>query len=40
MRIAVPVYDESLKIFGNTGHTPFLLSLSKKAQECSKKLIY
>ena len=30
MKIAVPVYDESLKIFGNTGHTPFFAVFEQK----------
>ena len=30
MKIAIPVYDENLKIFGNTGHTPFFAVFEQK----------
>lgn len=40
MKVAVPVFDESLRIFGNTGHTPFLQYLSKRVVECLSNLIY
>ncbi len=38
MRIAVPVYDESLKIFGNTGHTPFFAIFEQKGAGMFKKI--
>ena len=30
MKVAVPVFDESLRIFGNTGHTPFFAVFEQK----------
>lgn len=37
MKIAVPVYDESLKIFGNTGHTPFFAVFEQKGRGMFKQ---
>ncbi|WP_297811222.1 hypothetical protein [uncultured Helicobacter sp.] len=38
MKIAVPVYDESLRIFGNTGHTPFFAVFEQKGEGMFKKI--
>lgn len=38
MKIAVPVYDESLRIFGNTGHTPFFAVFEQKGAGMFKKI--
>ena len=38
MKIAVPVYDESLKIFNNTGHTPFFAIFEQSGNGMFKKI--
>ncbi len=38
MKIAVPVYNESLRIFGNTGHTPFFAVFEQKGTGMFKKI--
>ena len=38
MKIAIPVYDEKLDIFGNTGHTPFFAIFEQKGSGMFKKI--
>ena len=38
MKIAVPVYDESLKVFTNTGHTPFFAIFLQSGAGMFKKI--
>lgn len=38
MKIAVPVYDENLKIFNNTGHTPFFAIFMQSGAGMFKKI--
>lgn len=38
MKIAVPVYDESLRIFNNTGHTPFFAIFEQRGAGMFKKI--
>lgn len=37
MKVAVPVFDESLRIFGNTGHTPFFAVFEQKGSGMFKQ---
>ncbi len=38
MKIAIPVYDQSLKIFNNAGHTPFFAIFEQKGAGMFKKI--
>ncbi|WP_104722321.1 NifB/NifX family molybdenum-iron cluster-binding protein [Helicobacter mesocricetorum] len=38
MKIAIPVYNEALDIFGNTGHTPFFAIFEQKGSGMFKKI--
>ncbi|PZT47443.1 hypothetical protein B6S12_09020 [Helicobacter valdiviensis] len=38
MKIAVPVYDENLKIFENTGHTPYFAIFKQVGEGMFKKI--
>ncbi|MCH5323096.1 MAG: hypothetical protein J1E31_05930 [Helicobacter sp.] len=38
MKIAVPVYDESLRVFNNTGHTPFFAIFEQKGAGMFKSI--
>ncbi|MDD6055164.1 MAG: hypothetical protein SOW25_06005 [Helicobacter sp.] len=38
MKIAVPVYDESLRVFNNTGHAPFFAIFTQSGGGMFKKI--
>ena len=38
MKIAIPVYDDSLRIFTNTGHTPFFAIFEQVGSGMFKKI--
>lgn len=38
MKIAVPVFDESLRVFNNTGHTPFFAIFEQIGSGMFKKI--
>ncbi|MCI5969460.1 NifB/NifX family molybdenum-iron cluster-binding protein [Helicobacter sp.] len=40
MKIAIPVFDESLKVFNNTGHTPFFAIFEQSGNGMFKKIDY